>query len=143
MSETTTPLQVQFGGQEGVLTLKFTPDAALPASVRCTAIHLTLGPLTGEVATVLGLDTVRVRDELASALASTDLTGGTHFASVEGDLQVRVELHHGKGTIVARVDRGFGLEDGYAEIRLTTDQTFLTATVRQLDALITRFPKTA
>ena len=140
MTNNTTPLQVQFGGQEGALTLEFAP-AATPVGVHCSAIHLMLGALTAEITTVLGLDAVRVRNELTAALKSSDIAGATHFSSVEGDLQVRIELQHGRGTIIARVTRGFGLEDGYAEIRLTTDQTFMTDTARQLDALITTYPK--
>ena len=105
MTHGTAPLQVQFGGQQGALTLEFSPDGTLPVGVRCAAIHLTLGPLTAEVATVLGLDAVRVRDELASALASNDLSSATQFASAEGDLKVQIELDHGTGAIVAPRDR--------------------------------------
>jgi hypothetical protein len=106
-----TTAEVVFAGREGALSLQFDADDALPAGVRCIAITLTFGPLSGKVSTVLGLDAVRVRDELALALASTDLTGRTRFASVEGDLRVGLDLRHGKGTIVIHLAPSFGREE--------------------------------
>jgi len=133
-------VDVTFGGQEGVLTLSFVAADRVPAGARCERISLTLGPVAAEVSTVLGIDAVRLRDELRSALASKTISGDTRFQSVEGDFRVAITLDHGKGSIVARATTGFARQDGYAEVRLTTDQSFMRATVQQLDAFLTRFP---
>jgi hypothetical protein len=134
-------VDVQFGGKEGALTLSFCADETLPVGVRCERIELTLGPLKADVSTVLGLDVKRVHNELSAALTTSDISGGSRFESVHHDFRVRIELQHGKGSIVAKAVTGFGDRDGYAEISLTTDQSFLHATVQQLATLLRRYPQ--
>jgi hypothetical protein len=63
--------------------------------------------LTAELATVIGLDLPRMRDELAAALSSRGLTGGTSLESVEHDFLVRVEIARGKGAVRGSVTTQF------------------------------------
>ena len=146
----TDPVQIRFAGLEGAVTLEFVPDTGLDAGVRCSAIKLTLGPMDGEVATLPSTTlwgAARVQKDLADVLTSNDITGRTEFEfdgtedDLHGSLNVRIDLTHGKGTIVARIMTDAGLQDGYAEICLNTDQTFLAATARELEALLGRFPR--
>jgi hypothetical protein len=96
-------LTVTFAGAEGHLALTYGRATELPSGARCVRVNVTLGPLAGDVHACPAPDVRRMRDDLAAALSSDDLSGSTHFGSVEHDLAVDVELHHGRGTIVATV----------------------------------------
>jgi len=122
-------MDIVFGGEEGSLTLEVSPEG------RVDRASLVLGPLVGEVATVVGLDLPRMRDELAAALSSRRLTGGTSLESVEHDLSVRVEIAHGKGTVQGSVTTQFK-SDGGLKFALTTDQSYLRETLRQIEATL-------
>lgn len=63
-------MDVEFGGIEGSVVLRFKENAALPAGVGCEAVSLQLGPLVGEIRTVLGLDVVKVRGDLSATLSA-------------------------------------------------------------------------
>src|SRR6476646_6570700 len=76
---TVAAVDIVFGGEEGSVTLEVTPDG------RVERLALQVGPLAGQIATVIGLDLPRMRDDLAAALSSRTLTGGTSMESVEHD----------------------------------------------------------
>jgi hypothetical protein len=118
-----------FGGEEGSLTLEVSPKGRVDRAL------LVLGPLVAEVATVVGLDLPRMRDELAAALSSPNLTGGTRLESVEHDLSVRVEVSMGKGTVQGSVTTHFKSDGGLTFV-LTTDQSYLRETLRQIEAAL-------
>jgi hypothetical protein len=84
---------------------------------------------------VVGLDLPRMRDELAAALSSRGLTGGTSMESMEHDLLVRVEIAHGKGTVQGSVATQFKSDGGLTFV-LTTDQSYLRKTLRQIEAIL-------
>jgi hypothetical protein len=96
---------------------------------------LIVGPLTAELATVVGLDPPRMRDEPRAALSSPGLTGGTSLESVDHDLLVRVEAAHGKGTVRGSVTTQFK-SDGELTFALTPDQSYLSKTLRQIEAAL-------
>ena len=110
-------MDIVFGGEEGSLTLEVSPEG------RVDRASLVVGPLVAEVATVVGLDLPRMRDELAAALSSPNLTGGTSLESVEHDLSVRVEVAMGKGTVQGSVTTQFKSDGGLTFV-LTTDQSY-------------------
>jgi hypothetical protein len=122
-------VDIVFAGQEGALTLEVT------SAGRVERAALKVGPLVGELTTLVGLDLPRVRDELAAALKWPALTGGTSIESVEHDFRLRVELAEGKGVIQGWVTTQFK-SDGGLEFALTTDQTFLRETLAQIEAAL-------
>jgi hypothetical protein len=122
-------MDIVFGGEEGSLTLEVSPESRVDRAL------LVVGPLVAEVATVVGLDLPRMRDELAAALSSPNLTGGTSLESVEHDLSVRVEVAMGKGTVQGSVTTQFR-SDGRLTFVLTTDQSHLRETLRQIEAAL-------
>jgi hypothetical protein len=122
-------MDIVFGGEEGSLTFEVSPEGRVDRAL------LAVGPLVGELATDLGLDLPRMRDELAAALSSRRLTGGTSLQSVEHDLLVRVEITHGKGTVQGSVTTQFK-SDGGLRFVLTTDQSYLRETLRQIEATL-------
>ena len=122
-------VDIVFGGEEGSVTLEVSPDG------RVERLALQVGPLAGEIATVIGLDLPRMRDDLAAALSSPTLTGGTSMESVEHDFSLSVEIAKGKGSIQGRVTTQFR-DDGGLTFVLTTDQSFLRETLRQIEATI-------
>jgi hypothetical protein len=84
---------------------------------------------------VIGLDLLRMRDELAAALSSRTLTGGTSLESAEHDLSLRVEIANGKGSIQGSVTTVFRADGGLTFV-LTTDQSFLRETLSQIEATL-------
>jgi hypothetical protein len=136
----TSDILITFEAHEGALVLVFSPESAVPAGARCGLVQVTLGRLEAEVQTLVDADPRRMRDELRSILSSPTISGTAGFGSIENDLHVHIELHQGKGALVARVETDFGDHEGAAEFRLTTDQAALRQTVRQLDALLRAFP---
>ena len=76
-----------------------------------------------------------MRDELAAALSSPNLTGGTSLESVEHDLSVRVDVAMGKGTVQGSVTTQFKSDGGLTFV-LTTDQSYLRETLRQVEAVL-------
>ena len=76
-----------------------------------------------------------MHDELAAALSSPNLTGGTSLESVEHDLSVRVEVAYGKGTVQGSVTTQFKSDGGLTFV-LTTDQSYLRETLRQIEAAL-------
>ena len=122
-------MDIVFGGEEGSLTLEVSPKGRVDRAL------LVLGPLVAEVATVVGLDLPRMRDELEAALSSPTLTGGTSLESVEHDLSVRVEVSMGKGTVQGSVTTQFKSDGGLTFV-LTTDQSYLRETLRQVEAVL-------
>jgi hypothetical protein len=126
---------VTFGGEEGALQIGFTTDGAPDGYVRAHSASLRLGPLSADVATLPTLDPRRVHDELRAILESRALTGTVTFGSVEHDFDVRIEVDHGKGRIVTTITTQFAAP-GRAEFILTTDQTFLAESVRELAPLL-------
>jgi hypothetical protein len=89
-------MDIRFAGDEGSVTLEASSEG------RVERITLQVGPLAGEVNTLLGLDLFAIRDELAAALSSPTLTGGTSMESVEHDFTLRVEIANSKGTVSGR-----------------------------------------
>ena len=122
-------MDIVFGGEEGSLTFEVSPESRVDRAL------LVLGPLVGEVATVVGLDLPRMRDELSAALSSPTLTGGPSLESVEHDLSVRVEVAMGKGTVRGSVTTQFK-SDGSLTFVLTTDQSYLRETLQQIEAAL-------
>jgi hypothetical protein len=122
-------MDIVFGGEEGSLTLEVSPESRVDRAL------LVLGPLVAEIATVVGLDLPRMRNELAAALSSPNLTGGTSLKSVEHDLWVRVGIARGKGTVQGSVTTQFKSDGGLTFV-LTTDQSFLRETLRQIEATL-------
>jgi hypothetical protein len=122
-------MDIVFAGEEGSLTLEVSPKGRVDRAL------LVLGPLTAEVATVVGLDLPMMRDELAAALPAPNLTGGTSLESVEHDLSVRVEVAMGKGTVQGFVTTQFKSDGGLTFV-LTTDQSYLRETLRQIEAAL-------
>jgi hypothetical protein len=98
-------------------------------------LALQVGALAGQIATVIGLDLPRMRDDLAAALSSPTLTGGTSMESVEHDFSLSVEIAKGKGSIRGTVTTQFR-DDGGLTFVLTTDQSYLHETLRQIEATI-------
>lgn len=122
-------MEIVFGGQEGSVTLEVSPEG------RVERLALQVGTLAGEIATVIGLDLPRMRDELAAALSSRTLTGGTSLESVEHDFSLRAEIAKGKGSIRGTVTTWFQ-SDGGLTFELTTDQSYLAETLRQIEATL-------
>jgi hypothetical protein len=120
-------MDIAFGGEEVSLTFEGHRGGRVDRAL------LVLGPLVAEVSTVVGLGLARTRDELAAALSSPMLTGGSSLESVEHDLPVRVELAHGKGT-VQRVRDDAVQERRRSTFVLTTGQSHLHETLRQIEA---------
>src|ERR1700675_1212077 len=87
-------------------TLEVSPESRVDRAL------LVLLPLVAEIATVVGHDLPRMRNELAAALSSPDLTGGTSLESVEHDLSVRVGIARGKGTLQGSVTTQFKSDGG-------------------------------
>lgn len=132
-------MDVEFGGIEGSVVLRFAENASLPSGVGCETVTIRVGPLVGEIRTVMGVDVPGIRGDLARALSGPELTGATQLASVEDDFRVRVELTRGKGSIRGRVEESFAA-DGGLDFVLSTDQTFVGSALNQLDALLATFP---
>ena len=84
---------------------------------------------------MVGLDLPRMRDQVAAILSSRHISGSTSFGSVEHDLLVRVEILNGKGTVRGSVTTQFAA-DGGLEFVLSTDQSYLAETRRQIDAAL-------
>jgi hypothetical protein len=97
-------------------------------------ITLRLGPLLGHVEATIGLDLSAMRDDLSRALSSPTLTGGTSIESVEHDFVFRIDIENGKGLARGRITTQFA-DDGRLDFALSTDQSYLGETLRQLDRL--------
>ena len=122
-------MEVVFGGQEGDVRLDIAPSGKVdPVVIR-------FGPLEGAIQTTLGLDVPRLRDDLRAIVEGDTLSGSTSFESVEHDFRLRVSLEHGKGTIEGEVTTQVE-PTGTLSFALTTDQSFLGATLAQLDGLL-------
>ena len=76
-----------------------------------------------------------MHDELAAALSSPNLSGGMSLESVEHDLSVRVEVSMGEGTVQGSVTTHFKSDGGLTFV-LTTDQSYLRETLRQIEAAL-------
>jgi hypothetical protein len=122
-------MDIVFAGEEGSLTLEISRGG------RIERVSLMVGPLVGEIATVVGPDLLRMRDELAAALSSRTLTGGTSLQSVENDFSIRVEIANGKGTVQGTLTTRFKSDGGLTFV-LTTDQSYLAETLRQIEATL-------
>jgi hypothetical protein len=117
-------VDVEFAGQEGCVRF------AVTSTGRVERIALRIGPLDAEIHARMGLDLARLRDELGAVLTSDDLSGEARLASVENDFHPRVALRRGKGTIEGAVTEQFA-SDGSLSFTLTTDQSYLGATIQQ------------
>jgi hypothetical protein len=84
---------------------------------------------------LVGLDLPRMRDQLSAMLSSRHISGSTSFESIEHDLLVRVEILNGSGTVRGSVTTQFAA-DGGLEFVLSTDQSYLAETRRQIDAVL-------
>jgi hypothetical protein len=71
----------------------------------------------------------------SAALSSPALTGGTSLESVEHDFALRVEIAKGKGLVHGSVTTQFR-DDGGLTFELTTDQSYLRETLRQIEATL-------
>jgi hypothetical protein len=122
-------VRVELAGAEGVVS--FECDEA----GRGEDVEVRVGPLVGRIEGSLALDLARLRDGLREMLSSRSLTGRASVESVEHDFLLRVEIANGKGTARGRVTTQFA-NDGGLTFELTTDQSYLVETLRQLDSAI-------
>jgi len=78
----------------------------------------------------------RFRDELRKTVES--LTGVAILGHIEGQVGCRVELAKGRGTLTAFVREEIGSELQVQDCE--TDQSYLSQTLRELDAVLKAFP---
>jgi hypothetical protein len=79
--------------------------------------------------------------QLASDMATVvdRLDGSASFGSDPDGLDCQIELEAGKGTVSGRVSSR--LDKNELRFSFSTDQSYLQATARQLDALVATFPE--
>ena len=75
-----------------------------------------------------------MRDDLSRALSSPTLTGRTIIESIEHDFVFRIDIENGKGFARGRITSQFA-DDGSLDFALSTDQSYLVETLKQLDRL--------
>jgi len=105
------------------------------ATGRVERTTLRVGPLEGELDVAIGLDVPRLHDDLQTMLAGGTLSGTTSIESIEHDFRLHVSIKQGKGVIQGEVTEQFATNGGLT-FRLITDQSFLRATLEQVDALL-------
>src|SRR5690349_15549155 len=98
-------------------------------------VEIHVGPLAGRIEGPLALDLAMMRGDLKAMLSSPTLSGRASVESVEHDFILRVEISNGKGTARGRVTTQFK-DDGGLTFELTTDQSHLAQTLRQLERAI-------
>jgi hypothetical protein len=87
------------------------------------------------VKTLHHFDPDRLHSELRDLLSSRTLSGEINVASgVEPDFGATLHLERGCGEFRVSITSQFGLQDGAATVAISTDQTFLHETLRELDA---------
>jgi hypothetical protein len=122
--------EVTFGGQEGAMTVLLGPGPT--GSLVSWEVRLTFGPLDGTVRASLDFDSVVTEEALSDLLARPDLTGVVRLVGSEhGEFGAVMSLDRGRGEITATLATAVA-GDGHGTITLTTDQTFLAATLQQL-----------
>ncbi|HWK25437.1 MAG TPA: hypothetical protein VNS09_02685 [Solirubrobacter sp.] len=96
-------------------------------------VRIQCGPLDGVISALLDFDSDAVRAGLGELLARPDLSGDVHLTDARhGEFRASVTLNHGRGTLRARFASAYADQDGGCELTLTTDQSFLAETLRQL-----------
>lgn len=127
--------EVRLGGQEGTVT--FHLGAGPTDQLVCREVAIGFGAFQGTVASWMHFDAELFRKELHQLLRSPYLTGEIRVASgVEAGFGVALSLAKGRGEVQVEITSEFGLQDSSLILTLTTDQSFLAETLRDLDAAL-------
>jgi len=137
--------QIKFAGEQGNLTIEVhgyerpaTEDQDDANWLRCGAT-IKAGPFTG--AFNIGLtthDVTALREQLKNALAT--MSDSVSFSSIENDISFDIRFDKRGSAIISGTVQPHRSLTASLAFRFDTDQSYLTQTLCQLDAVTHRFP---
>jgi hypothetical protein len=136
---------IKFAGEHGSLTIEVhgyqhpgVEDQDDANWLSCT-LTVKAGPITGGYkSSFTTYDLIRLHDDLKNVL--TTLTGVVSFENTESDIEFNIEFNKRGGAAVNGVAHPNRWQGASLRFRLETDQSTLSQTLRQLEAVLRRFP---
>jgi hypothetical protein len=139
------PEQITLSGEQGSLVIQIygyerpsAEDQDDANWLRCE-VAVKVGPFAGTFkAAFTTYDLIAFSERLRSAV--TTLAGSVSFQNTEGDIDLDIALDKRGGAVIKGRANPNGLLETFLQFRLDSDQSYLTQTLGQLEAVLRSFP---